>query len=110
MQQQHQQQSQQLLPQPVHTNLFIPQSPYTTEQATDQQSFRRLTATTVNNAAVHHPIICTAAQPSATAPPTNVMYPHYMINQPTHIQHATSPVPTDGSIHRSSSHAMKRVS
>ena len=115
---QWQQHAPQLLPQPVtHADLFISRSPNTTN--TTQQfavpSFRRQTAETSDrtgnrgindfNVMVHHPIIRVPDQMTATTPPTNLatVSLHHMT---TPTQHVTQPV----GVHRSSSHAMRRVS
>lgn len=116
-----------MLPQPVHADLFMSQQPsYTSEPSTihPSSSFVRQTTGTdelrnrggndYNTTPVHHPNICVPVQTTTTAPPINSLN---FAPSPTHHM-TTKAVPTqdviptglDTSIHRSSSHAMKRVS
>ena len=107
----------QLLPQPVHAGLFISNTTDTTQQFA-VPSFRRQPAEVSDrmgnrgindfNVTVHHPIIRVPAQITAETPPTNpaTVSLHHMTSKVTPTQHVTQPV----GIHRSSSHAMRRVS
>lgn len=82
------------------------QSPHTAAANTTTQ-LRRQTTDQLGNATVHHPVIRVPAQTITTAPPTNPLnfVSHHMTSEATVMstQHPAS-------VHRSSIHAMRRVS
>lgn len=112
-------QPQNLLPQPVHTNLFMPQSslntapvegqPFAVTSFTTQRAATDELASRDFDTTAHHPIISAPVHVTTTTLPTNslnftAISTHHTTNKAPSIHHAAS------SIHRSSTHAMKRVS
>ena len=114
------QQPQILLPQPVQTDLFMSQSSLSTTPVGGQPfavtSFTRQTATNElasrDFTTAHHPIFSAPTRVTTTAPPTTplnftAISTHHKTNKAPTTQHTAS---LSSSIHRSSTHAMKRVS